>query len=93
MGIPSYYSICPSQLKYQMKKFWLEVVVFKEQLLSSVPYATLCLCSLYTEQSINYFGQKLTFFFKFKVFQPLKLFLDILVYKPTWFKIQQCLPT
>ena len=30
---------------------------------------------LYTEQSINHFGQKLTFFFKFNKFQPLKLFL------------------
>ena len=67
--------------------------MFKEQLLSSVPYATLRLCSLYTEQFINYFGQKLTFVFKFKVFQPLKLFLDILVYQPTWFKIQRFLPT
>ena len=27
-----------------------------------VPYATVCLCSLYTEQLINYFGHKLTFF-------------------------------
>ena len=45
-----------------------------------------CLCSLYTEQSINYFGYKLTFFFKSNKFQPLKFFLEILVYRPTWFK-------
>ena len=45
-----------------------------------VPYPTVCLWSLYTEQSINYFGQKLTFFFKFNKFQPLKfLFPDFLV--------------
>ena len=24
MGLPSHYSICPSQLKYQMKNFWLK---------------------------------------------------------------------
>ena len=52
-----------------------------EQLLSSVPYTTLCpICnsmlnnSLYTEQSINYFVQKLMFFFKFNKFHPQKLF-------------------
>ena len=39
-----------------------------------VPYAMVRLCSLYTEQSINYFGQKLTSFFKFYKFQPLKFF-------------------
>ena len=39
-----------------------------------VPHATVCLCSLYTEQSFNYFGQKLTFFFKFNKFKSLKLF-------------------
>ena len=32
-----------------------------------------CLCSLYTEQSINCFVQKLTFFFIFNKFHPLKL--------------------
>ena len=62
------------------KKIWLTTSVLYEQLLSSVPYATLCpICnsvfiSLYTEQSINYFVQKLTFFFKFNKFQPQKLF-------------------
>ena len=80
MGLPSHYSICPSQLMYQIKNFWLKANVLYEQLLSSVhmrhvvPYATVCLCSLYTEQSINYFVQKLTFFFKFNKFQPQKLF-------------------
>ena len=39
-----------------------------------VPYATVCLWYLYAEQSISYFGQKLTFFFKFNKFQALKLF-------------------
>ena len=41
-GLPFHYSICPYQLKYQMKKFWLKPRVLYEQLLSSVPYATLC---------------------------------------------------
>ena len=59
---------------YQMKNFWLRASVLYEQLLSSVPYAMVCLYSLYTEQSINYFVQKLTFFFKFNKFQPQKLF-------------------
>ena len=40
-GIPSNYSIYPSQLKYQMKKLWLKASVLYEQLLSSVPYTTL----------------------------------------------------
>ena len=74
-ALPSHYRICPSQLKYQMKNFGLKVSVLYEQLLSSVPYATVCLWSLYTEQSINYSGQKLTSFFKFNKFQPLKSFL------------------
>ena len=66
MGLPYHYGISPSQLY--------------EQLLSSVPYATfilfvtVCLYSLYNEQFINYFVQKLTFFFKFNKFQPQKLF-------------------
>ena len=76
-GHLSHYSICPSQLKHQMKfGFWIKASVLYEQLLSSVPsmqhfvpYTTVCLWSLYTEQSINYFGQKLTFFFKFSKFQ------------------------
>ena len=42
-GLPSHYSISPSQLMYQIKKFWLEASVLYEQLLSSVPYGTLCL--------------------------------------------------
>ena len=42
MGIPSHYSIYPSQFKYQMKIFWLKASALYEQLLSSVPYATLC---------------------------------------------------
>ena len=71
MGLSSPYSICPSLLKYQMKKFWLMASVLFEQLLS-VPYATVCLCSLYTEQFITYFDLQ-TFFFKFNTFQPLKL--------------------
>ena len=41
-GLPSHYSICPSQLKYQMKIVWLKASVLYEQLLSSAPYATLC---------------------------------------------------
>ena len=41
-GFPSHHSIRPSQLQYQMKKFWLKARVLYEQLLSSVPYATLC---------------------------------------------------
>ena len=59
-----------------------------DQLLSSVPYAMVHLRSLYTEQSINYFGQKLTSFFKFYKFQPLNFFFfEILVYQQTRFKI------
>ena len=42
MGLPSHYSICPSQLMYQIKTFWLKATVLYEQLLSGVPYATLC---------------------------------------------------
>ena len=42
MGLPSQYSISPSQLTYQIKIFWLKASVLYEQLLSSVPYATLC---------------------------------------------------
>ena len=41
MGLPSHYSVCPSQLKYQMKKFWLKASVLYKLLLSSVPYTTL----------------------------------------------------
>ena len=80
MGLPCHYSICPSHLKYQMKKFWLKASVVYEQLISNVPCATICpirngmLCSLYNDSFINYFGQKLTFFFKFIKFQPQKLF-------------------
>ena len=59
-GRHTHYSICPSQLKYQMKRFWFKA---REQhyMQHFVPYATVCLWSLYTEQSINYFGQKWTF--------------------------------
>ena len=32
----------PPHLKYQMKKCWLKVNILYEQLLTSVPYATLC---------------------------------------------------
>ena len=35
MGLPSHYSICPFQLKYQMKNFWLKTSVLNEQLLGS----------------------------------------------------------
>ena len=42
MGLPSHYSICSSQLKYQMNKILFNASVLLEQLLSSVPYATLC---------------------------------------------------
>ena len=42
MGLSSHYSIRPSQLMYQIKKFWLKESVFYEQILSSVPYGTLC---------------------------------------------------
>ena len=41
-GLPSHYSICPSQLEYLMKNVWLKASVLHEQLLSSVPYAILC---------------------------------------------------
>ena len=79
MGLPSHSSIYPSQMKYQMKKFWLKADVLYEQLLISVPYAARRpvpngTYSLYTEQSINYFAQKSTFFLKFNKCQPLKLF-------------------
>ena len=80
MGLPSHDSIRPSQFKYQMKKMWLKASVLYEQLLSSVPYTPLCpihnsmFMFLYTEQSINYFGQKLTFFFELNKLQPLKIF-------------------
>ena len=40
--LPSHYKICPSQLEYQVKSFWLKASVLYGQLLSSVPYATLC---------------------------------------------------
>ena len=66
MRLPSHTSICPSQLKYQMKFFWLKASVLYEQLLNSVPYA-----------------MSHIFFFKLDKFQPLKLFLEILVYQPT----------
>ena len=39
--LPSHYSICPSQLKYQIKKFSLKVNVLFKQLLRSVTYAAL----------------------------------------------------
>ena len=74
--------ICVSQLKYQMKKYWLNANVLYEQLLSSVPYASTLshmqqyiyvLCIL----NNPWIWSKLTFFFKFKNFQPLKLFLEI----------------
>ena len=42
-GLPSGSSICHSQLKYQMKISWLKKNVLYEQLLSIVPYATVCL--------------------------------------------------
>ena len=42
MGLPSHYSTCPTQLMYQIKKIWHKASVLYEQLLSSVPYATLC---------------------------------------------------
>ena len=35
-----------------------------------VLYTTVCLWSFYTEECINYFGQKWTFFFKINKFQP-----------------------
>ena len=41
MGIPSNYSTCPSQSKYQIKHFWLKAGGLHKQLLNSVPYATL----------------------------------------------------
>ena len=42
MGPLSHRSICPSQLKYLIKTFWLQASVLYEQLLSSVPYTALC---------------------------------------------------
>ena len=44
-----------------------------------------CLC---TEQSINYFDQKLPFIFKFNKFSFQDYFLEILVYHPTWLKFR-----
>ena len=41
-GLPSYYSTCPSQMKYQIKMFWFKASLLYEQLLSSVSYATRC---------------------------------------------------
>ena len=41
VGLPSHYSICPSKLMYQIKKFWLKASVLYEQLLSSFPCTTL----------------------------------------------------
>ena len=79
IGLPSYYSICPSQFMYQIKKFWLKASVLYEQLLSSVPYATICLRSLNTEQSINYFVPKLTFSSNLISFSFKNYFLEILV--------------
>ena len=38
----TYSNICPSQLKYQMKNFWLKASVLYEQLLSRVLYTTFC---------------------------------------------------
>ena len=40
--LPFDYSICLSQLKHQIKSFWLKASMLHEQLLSNVPYATLC---------------------------------------------------
>ena len=67
MGLPSHYNICPSQLKYQMKKSWLKAIMLYQQLLSSVSYATFCpiynsmfmfyvYAYVYTERFINYCG-------------------------------------
>ena len=43
MGLPSHYSICPSQsIDVSNKKISLKASVLYEQLLSSVPYAELC---------------------------------------------------
>ena len=41
MGLPSHYSTCPSQLKYQINNFWLKTGGLHKQLLYSVPYGTL----------------------------------------------------
>ena len=38
----TYSNICHSQLKYQMKNFWLKASVLYEQLLSRVLYTTFC---------------------------------------------------
>ena len=72
-GCLSHYSIWSLPTEVSNKKKFGSSVLY-EQLLSSVPYAMVCFCFLYNEQSINYFGQKLRFFFKFNKFQPLKLF-------------------
>ena len=86
MGLPSHYSICPSQFMYQIKQKFgsRQVCCMSNYSVVShtqhfVPYAMVCLCSLCNEQSMNYFVQKLTFFFKFNKFQPQKLFLEVLV--------------
>ena len=36
IGLPSHYSICPTQLMYQMKKFWLKASILYKQLLSPI---------------------------------------------------------
>ena len=40
--LPFHYSTCLSQLKHQIKSFWLKASMLHEKLLSNVPYATLC---------------------------------------------------
>ena len=93
MRLPFHYNICPSQMKYQMKKFWLRTSVYYEQLLSSVSYATLCpirnsMFMFFLYWTIHQLlWSKIEFLCKFNKFQPLKLFLEILVYQPSWFKI------
>ena len=42
LGLPSHHSICPFQLMSEVKKFWFKANILYDQLLSSVPYATLC---------------------------------------------------
>ena len=62
------------------KKIWLKASVLYEQLLSSVPYATLCpICNsvfmFFVYWTIHQLlCSKIDFFFKFNKFQPQKLF-------------------
>ena len=82
IGLPSHYSICSSQFKYQLRNFWLKAHVLYEQLLSSVPYATLgpihnSMFKFFVYGTVHQLlWSKIDFFLQF---QPQKLFFKILV--------------